>query len=226
MPDYTKQTPSKYDFVRSGHILERRFEIIKNFIEKFIKESSTSKRRPITISEMGCGPGRLGYLIANCFKNYQINAYDINEKFIKYAKKNFLRENLSYRVLDIEKSKLSEPVDILITTDILHHLNDLNLAIGNIGSSINKNGVWIALEHNIYNIYIFLFQLLTKDESLFFQSRTEKLFSKHFQVLEKRYALLIHSKIKKPPKWLKYLEKKIENNKFLGGSIIYFLKKI
>lgn len=222
MKKYNERTVSKYDFIRSGHLLERRFEIVKNLLEKFREP----KTRPLEIiGEIGSGPGRLSYLLANYFKNSQIETYDANEKFIDYAKKNFSKENLNYQILDIEKTKLPKEVDFLVTIDILHHLNNLDLAIKNITDSIKKNGGWVVVEHNIYNPYIFLFQLLAKNEGLFSQSYAEKLFLKYFQILEKKYALLIHSFIKNPPNLLKYFEKKLENNKILGGSVIYFLKK-
>ena len=210
----------KYDFIRSGHLLERRFEIVKDLIDK-VKTNQTK-----LIGEIGSGPGRLSYLIANQFRDCRVKAFELNKEFVKYAKKKFQGQNLFYQIFDIEKFKLPKEFDVLLTVDLLHHLNKPNLAIENIKNSLKREKAWIIIEPNIYNVYIFLFQLLTKNEGLFYQSKTEKQFFKGFDILEKRYAFIIHSSFKTPPRWLRYLEKKFENNRIFGGSVIYLLKKI
>ncbi len=218
MKEYTKLTAFEYDILRSGHPLERKFEIIKNFVNEIQDEKIE------LLGEIGCGSGRLSYLLANCYKNYKIESFELNRGFVEYAQEKFKSPNLNFQFLDIEKSKLPEKFDVLVTIDVLHHLKDIKKSIANIQSSLKKEGKWIIIEPNIYNIYIFLFQLLSKNEKLFYQIETEKELLKNFTILNKKYCFFIPFWLKNPPNWLKNLEIKLENKKFIGGSVVYFLK--
>ena len=113
----------------------------------------------------------------------------------------------------------------MISIDVLHHFKNLDIAVNNIGNFLDVGGRWIIIEPNIFNFYIYLFQLLAKNEGLFVQSKAETILSYDFKLLEKRYAFIIHSIIKHPPRWLIDIEQKLENVKFLGGSVFYLLSK-
>lgn len=219
MDKYDENTASIYDNLRSGHLLARRFEIIKDMIVK-IKHD-----RPLKIAEIGAGTGIISYLLAGQFRDCFFESFDINQGFVKYASRQYARSNLSFNCLNIEQEQPKGEYDIVISVDMLHHLNDLRTGINNIRELTKAGGNWIIVEPNIWNPYIYLYQLLARGEGLFIQSQAEKEFAASFAIQEKRYALIIHSAIKQPPLWLVALEKHIENHSLLGGSVVYLLKK-
>lgn len=218
MKNYNKKTAFEYDAIRSGHLLERRFDIIKRLLGVVNNEGINQ------IAEVGSGAGRLSYLISSSFTDKKVDSFEYNEGFVDYARENFKRENLSYQKLDIEKSKLPKEYDVIITVDLLHHLKDLRLSVENIKGSLRNGGFWIIIEPNIFNPYIFLFQLLAKNEALFRPKKTERFFE-GLSILKKFYAFLIPAFIRKPSSVLKLWERSFENFFCCGGSVIYLLKK-
>lgn len=219
MKKYDAATAHEYDRLRSGHLLNRRFEIIRDLI------AGVKNGRPLKIAEIGAGTGILSFLVAGHFADCQVRAFDVNEGFVSYAGQRYKRDNLSFQALDIEKAEGRGDFDVVITVDILHHLSDIAAAVRNIRDRLKAGGNWIILEPNVFNFYIYLFQLLAKNEGLFSQSKTEKSLEEGFEIVEKKYAFIIHSIIKRPPGWLAELERRLENRKLLGGSVVYLLKK-
>lgn len=217
MKEYSKNNAYEYDLHRSGHMFNRRLEIIKGLINNFsgVKE----------ICEIGCGTGLLSYQLSKNFGNLKFIAYDGNKGFIEYANKKYKNKNLKFLLLDIEKSSAKGKYDIIITVDLIHHLRNKKTGILNIKNTLRPNGHWILLEHNIYNLWILLSQAFMRNEGFFVQKKIEKIFLNYFVIINKRYALLIASFIKKPSKWLKSFERKFENRSFLGGYVIYLLKR-
>ncbi|OGC08479.1 hypothetical protein A2230_08155 [candidate division WOR-1 bacterium RIFOXYA2_FULL_36_21] len=219
MKEYDESTAVDYENLRSGHLLRRRFEVVKNLICK-IKNNQELK-----IAEIGCGTGALSFLISQHFEDCKIKAFDINRGFIEYAGKSYKRPNLTFKVFNAELDREGDKFDLVISIDVLHHFKNLDIAVNNIGNFLDVGGRWIIIEPNIFNFYIYLFQLLAKNEGLFVQSKAERILSYDFKLLEKRYAFIIHSIIKHPPRWLIDIEQKLENVKFLGGSVFYLLSK-
>jgi 2-polyprenyl-3-methyl-5-hydroxy-6-metoxy-1,4-benzoquinol methylase len=219
MKKYNKETALEYDNLRSGHQLKRKLNIIKDFLgdqENFLKCS---------IAEIGAGSGRLMFLLASHFKKNHITGFEINRGFVDYARSNFILPNLNFSHLDIEKQGTNKKFDVLITIDVLHHLKNLENGIKNIKNSLKKDGEWIIIEPNIYNPYIYFFQLTGQGEKPFYQKKTEKELIKYFSILSKKYAITIPFWIKNPSAWLKNLENKLENKKLIGGSVVYRTRK-
>jgi 2-polyprenyl-3-methyl-5-hydroxy-6-metoxy-1,4-benzoquinol methylase len=219
MKIYDERTANDYDNLRSGHLLTRRSEIIKDYVVE-IKETRTIK-----IAEVGSGTGIMGYLLSGQFPSIQFDSYDNNQGFINYASEHYARNNLSFQYMDIEKDSTSQKYDIVFSVDMLHHLKDLKAGINNVCKMLKTSGHWIIIEPNIGNPYIYLYQLFAKNEGLFVPALAEKEIVKYFTVIQKKYAFIIHSAFKRPFKWLIFLERQIENNGLLGGSVVYLLKK-
>jgi len=69
--------------------------------------------------DLGCGIGDITYDVFKRFK-LNINAIDISEKSIKYAKKNF--EGINFEVGDMKKTRFkSNEFDIVLFAATLHH---------------------------------------------------------------------------------------------------------
>jgi len=219
MRNYDDKNAFQYDSIRHGHLFNRRFSVVKKFLNDILPSNIN------LIAEIGCGSGRLSYSIAKEFSNSRVMAVELNDSFIKYAKENFQRDNLHYMTLDITKSALPEKSDVIITVDAIHHLVDLDRGIENIKKSLKNGGFWIAIEPNIKNFYMFILHSFEHNEKYFYQFGFEKRIKGKFEILEKRYAFLIPHFIKTPPTFLKKIEKKMESIPFLGGSVTYLLEK-
>lgn len=220
MEEYNEITSHRYDNLRSGHMFQRKFEIVKDLI------TVISKTIPVKrIGEFGCGTGKLSFLLSKEFKDCMIESSDLNKGFIAYASKKYKNKNLKFSLLDVEKLKIKNKYEIIITIDLMHHLRKRELAISNINRSLSSKGYWILLDHNIYNFYILLSQSTMKNEGLFIQQHEEKNILKYFDIIQKTYKTLIPSSIKNPNESLKTLEKKFENLFFLGGYVVYLLRK-
>ena len=148
MKNYTAQNAFEYDSMRYNHSFNKKFEEIKNFID------NNSLVENISIGEIGHGSGRLCYNIAKHFSKNKVYGFEINNGFVQYARNNFNLNNLTFEKLNIEEQSPKEQFNILISIDVLHHLDNIDKGINNINKCISKNGYWIAIEPNIKNIYI------------------------------------------------------------------------
>lgn len=221
MREYSEINAFEYDYYRSGHILDRKFNQIYNSINKISQSKSIKK-----IGEIGSGTGKISSLLASRFPGSQIMSYEKNNEFVKYAKKTYQASNLSFDILDIDNNSIDENFDIIITLEVLHHVISIKKTINNIYNSLSSTGSWIAIEPNIYNPYIYIFQLLAKNEKNFSQKYFENKIKNFFLINNKARVCLIPSYIKKPSKLLISIEKKLENQPICGGSVAYTLKKI
>lgn len=214
-----KINASLYDYVRSGHLVNKRFETIKKLIYKIYKTDEK-------VGEFGCGTGSLGYLLSKQFKSLKFDASDVNENFINYAKEKYKNKNLKFFISNVENINFTKKYHIVISVDLLHHVTKLEKTIHNINNSLIKNGYWIAIEPNIYNPYIFILQELMEDERIFLQNQFEKYIRGYFALVSKQNRVLIPHFIKNPPKILEIIESKFETLPFLGGDVVYLLKKL
>jgi 2-polyprenyl-3-methyl-5-hydroxy-6-metoxy-1,4-benzoquinol methylase len=121
---------------------------------------------------------------------------------------------------------LSNKYNTVITVDLLHHVTNIKKTIYNIRKSLIDGGHWIIVEPNIYNPYIFLLQKFMEDERIFLQNKFELYIKEHFILMSKQNRVLIPHFIKKPPQILTFIESKFETLPFLGGDVVYLLKKI
>ncbi len=219
MREYNDKNANKYDYYRSGHIQNRKFNQIYKSIEK-IKQTKTITK----IGEIGCGTGKISHLLSKKYTNIQIFSYEKNINFVNYAKNNYQAKNLFFNYIDINETETKEKFDIIITVEMLHHVNDINMVIKNINKSLLPGGWWLAIEPNIYNLYICMFQFIANNEKNFSQCKFKKITKKFFQIINKEYICLIPSYIKNPNNSFIKLEKKIESFSLIGGSVFYKLK--
>lgn len=214
-----KINASLYEYIRSGHLLNKRFETIKELIYRTYKDKGK-------IGEFGCGTGNLSYLLSRKFISLDFEASDINETFINYAKEKHKNKNLRFFISDVEKINISNKYNTVITVDLLHHVTNIKKTIYNIRKSLIDGGHWIIVEPNVYDPYIFLLQKFMEDESIFLQNKFEQYIKKYFVLVIKQNRVLIPHFIKNPPKILTFIESKFETLPFFGGDVVYLLKTI
>ena len=102
--------------------------------------------------EIGSGPGILTQIIGTQHPDAEIIACDISPEMIKLAKQD-LAENLKTKIkynigdaCDINSIKDLGKFDLIYSTFTLHHWNNAELAIKNLYSMLNDNGLLYILD--------------------------------------------------------------------------------
>ncbi len=107
---------------RSSYIFFRKV------IELDLKEKKVST--PIRIVDLGCGTGH-GCSILSEISGSQIVGVDISKESIEYAKKYYLKKNISYQLVNLEDFISKEPeYDYVVSRGVLEHIpNGLDVAV-------------------------------------------------------------------------------------------------
>jgi SAM-dependent methyltransferase len=117
--------------------------------------------RSETVLEIGCGTGRLSYLIAKK-TGKKVYGTDICVPFIEEAKKTYSLDGLEYSAVDFsDGEKVSQlsggGFDYVIGDGILHHLYPvLDRVLSDIYRLLKKGGRFIFFEPNFFNPYCLL----------------------------------------------------------------------
>jgi len=209
---WEQYNPESYDEQRYGHMAERRQYLIKGMLE-------SSKG---TVLDFGCGTGKDVAFFATNFPDLVFYGIDTDEKFIEFARAHFAIRNLSFINNSIFNFKI--PLGFIYSIDVLHHVDEMDKVISHIYSILETGAQWLVIEPNILNPKGFLNQLMKKDERMFYQRNTEKIFEKTgFKIVKKGFFLLIPCQCKTPSRFLMRLESRFEG--YLGGSVYYLLEK-
>ncbi len=101
------------------------------------------KKRQKTILEIGAGFGRLANFYAPLFKN--VILIEPSEKLLKEAKENLAdQKNIVFLLGKGEAlPQESHSIDVALMVRVSHHLNDLNLVLGEINRVLKPNGFLI-----------------------------------------------------------------------------------
>lgn len=111
----------------------------------------------LNVLEIGCGIGRITYLLSKHINKGSIEAMDLSPKSIEYARKNLQQTNLSFYASDIfDFSPKNKPYNWILLFDVLEHIpaelhDDLFIKL----SSWMKEGsqIMINLPNADYTIY-------------------------------------------------------------------------
>lgn len=99
-------------------IIGRRISVLERYPEFF--------NRSYSCIEAGCGSGATITRIANRFRNsVGVDIFDYSKQFQEQKQKNDAR-NCEFRHLDLEKVKLNEQFDRLISFEVIEHLKNEN----------------------------------------------------------------------------------------------------
>ena len=121
--------------------------------------------------EIGSGPGILTQVVATQHPNAEIIANDISPEMIKLAQQDLaedLKTRIKYKIGDacnINSIKDLGTFDLIYSTFTLHHWDDAELAIKNLSSMLNDNGLLYI--HDLKRVF-WLYYI--KSKSGFFKS--------------------------------------------------------
>lgn len=95
------------------------------------------------ILDYGCGDGYGAFGVAQAFPHIEVVAMDYDDKGIENAKKKYQAPNLTYRVGDVRQSydELKDnSFDLVISFDVVEHIEHRELYFYNIVRYLKKNG--------------------------------------------------------------------------------------
>lgn len=122
------------DFVGANALKER-------FIKKYIPSD-----KPVRLLEIGCGPGKnLDYMPPNV----EYVGCDLSEEYIAHATKKYGNRAKFYCSSVADMGSLErDKFDIVMSTGVLHHLNDslVHALCRECGLVLNEGGVFLAQE--------------------------------------------------------------------------------
>lgn len=117
----------------------------------------------------------------------------------------------------------------MFSIDVLHHVHCLDEFFQAVARLLSPEGVWLAIEPNIFHPYIYYSQERMRragfDEDHFRPWVAEPLM-RHagFDIDSCTFASVFPGTIRYLPKILRRLERICENHRFLGGSVVYRLR--
>ncbi len=94
-----------------------------------------------TILDAGCGSGYEDNVWADAGAN-QIDAYDISDKAIDFARKNYYSKNISFQKQDLNKAIFKKNYyDICISIEVLEHVENYAFHLKQLYLSLKKGGL-------------------------------------------------------------------------------------
>lgn len=127
--EYEKDNPFGLEIESDFHLTRRNVTVslIRSFFNKKI----------INILDVGCGKGLITRHLNDSFPNAKIDAIDISEKAIKYAKE--IKCNINFLVSNAELFKGFEyNYDAIILNNIYEHVENPILIIKNVKKNLRK----------------------------------------------------------------------------------------
>lgn len=103
-----------------------------------------------TVLEIGGGTGELSNLLINKFNHLLIKSTDYSETSINFAKSNYQNNNLTYDQLDLIKNDITEPYDVIISSNVLEHFKNYKLLVDKMLQHC-KYAIFIIPHHETLN---------------------------------------------------------------------------
>lgn len=96
------------------------------------------------VLEIGCSIGAASLLLAE--RGFSVTATDISPYAIQRAKKVARHPNLSFKILDVDRSHptLEKKFDIIIAFEVIEHLDDPTAALRNLKAMLKPGGALIC----------------------------------------------------------------------------------
>jgi trans-aconitate methyltransferase len=180
--------------------------------------------------EIGCGPGRLLFDLAERHPELDFRGLDVEERMIAHAREHHTRDNTAYEVCDLTVERPRFTSDFAYSIDLLHHVPDPEAFLEGVHSVLRRQAAWVAIEPNLYHPYIYWSQERMRragyDEDHFRPSEMEpKLRAAGFDVKARSYAFFFPGWVDRVPPALARVEPVLERFRMLGGSVVYRLER-
>jgi trans-aconitate methyltransferase len=215
---HDRTAPEDYERGRSGHFEDRRVELVDESLRRH-----ASLRR---ILEIGSGTGAIAARLAQLHPSAEFDAIELNARLRDYAAAVHPAGNLRWwsELPDRETGD----VDAIYSIDVVHHLEDRAATFRQLRSLLATGGSWTVIEPNIWHPVIAWQQERMKRAGLgedhFRPWVVEPEFAAAgFRVCSRTYAHLLPAVVRSPPQPMRAIERHLEDVRWLGGSVVYYL---
>ena len=134
-----------------------RIQYIRNTIEKhFSIKNDNLPFKGLNILDVGCGGGLLSEPVARLGAN--VVGIDASKKNINIAKAHLIKSKLNINYLNHSPDtlKITKKFDVVLSMEIVEHVEDLDLYIKQTSSFLKKNGImFIATINKTFKSYVF-----------------------------------------------------------------------
>jgi ubiquinone/menaquinone biosynthesis C-methylase UbiE len=210
--------PAGYASKRTGWLHQRRQQRVVDFL--------SAARPGDRVLDLGSGTGDLSMAIATARPDLSVVGVEPLASYVEFAAGRAKEQGLDNVEFvqgvaeDLGSVLPAGSVAWLVSSDVLHHVSDERAAVESVRTVCMPGARWLAIEPNRWNVYMFLFQALTKGERNFRPGRFLRMASTAGWRSEgKEYLFLIPSAIPEPKPWMKWLEDRLEGWSVLGGGV-------
>ncbi len=135
-------------------------EILRIHMERY--QYAAGKLIPGLIADIACGSGYGSFFLANKIKGLRIQAVDINEPAINYARQHYSHPAISFLLGDAISFRSTEPLQTVISLETIEHLADPATFVAQLSAQLVKGGRFIAsapvtpsVDSNPYHLHDF-----------------------------------------------------------------------
>ena len=171
----------------SVYKLIQKFMLGTSFRKKIIEKNI--KKKNVNVLDIGCGPAEIIDYMPDC--NYY--GYDIDERSIRYAKKNYSNKNYHFFCKEFRKKEIKKlpKFDFVILFGIMHHLDSkqVNSILGLCKKKMKKNSKLLTEDPiKIKNQNFIARFLINNDRGINVREKSQylKLLRVHFRKLKSK----------------------------------------
>ncbi|MDT8400838.1 MAG: class I SAM-dependent methyltransferase [Bacteroidales bacterium] len=117
-------------------------------VKKAVRQFAAEKPDAENILDAGSGFGQYSWWMAGLNKNWNIVGLDIKEEQINdcnwFISKTRAAGRVSFRLADLTSFAENEKYDLILTVDVMEHIDDDNTVFGNFFSALQNNG-WLII---------------------------------------------------------------------------------
>lgn len=105
------------------------------------------------ILEAGCGTGKNTSWLASLATN--LTAFDLSEEMMNKARQKVNDPHVAFRQADLTQSwpSLSQPADLIVSSLVLEHIEDLDFIFKEAGAALENNGLFYICELHPFKQY-------------------------------------------------------------------------
>jgi trans-aconitate methyltransferase len=214
--------PAEYERGRQGHMHRRRTELVATDVAERTRPGDL-------VVELGCGSGDVLASLAGARPDVRFLGLDVDERMIEYAKSTHASANAAFRLVDIAATPLEGQARVVFGIDVLHHVHALGSFVSAVARALDSGGVWIVIEPNSRNPYIWLHQERMRraglDEDHFHRGLFEREATRSgLRIASRSTAFVVPGAIQSVPEAVVRAERFLERVPVLGGSVVYRLE--
>ena len=144
LKDYYNQSDAYLE--RMSEKTPAAFDLYLKFIGRYVGIHSGR------LLDIGCGAGLSSWLIAQRFPQFDVVGGDLSEKFINYAKSNYILPNLRYELMDACDINLHDrSIDAISSKDVIEHVPDVEKHLQECDRVLKPGGYMLIMSPNLLN---------------------------------------------------------------------------